>query len=831
MDRAATQGDSDDAPRVGDGPRVADWRRQRWLRRAAVPRGWLYLLLLIGLGGLAWTAWRAGAVVQATIAQVARYEVLTAWPITQGALEVDRFRAVLGAHVAGEPSASWSEVLDRFEILWSRMPLLATEVRDDVRIAGLTPQELREVGMATVERVEGRLDGRVGAVGDLALLRAVDAELRPLAERLRHAAIELHNTSRELRASTLQSIIELGQRQGLVTLGFFVVVGVLLLVAFAETYTARRANQRAQAVALAARRAEQRFRHFADSASDWLWECDAELRLTFVSDRWRAIFGFTESAARGRRWSDLAADDVESAAWRRHLADLAARRPFRNFVFAHRTAAGGCRTAQLSASPVVDAAGRFLGYRGVGADITDRLAQERRIEFLARHDAMTGLLNRSMLHEELAEGLRAAERDASELALLLIDLDGFKDVNDTLGHDSGDALITAVAGRIRAGTRAQDRVARVGGDEFAVLIGPRPAIRGEAEAAAGRLIADLERPFAIDGHEVKVGASVGIALFPAHAATTEELLKAADLALYRAKAVGRRTFCLFSAELREALARRRSLERDLAEALAAGALDVHYQPIVRARDRGIVAVEALARWHHPAYGDVGPDIFVPIAEETGLIRELDRCVLERACKEAVGWRGALAEAMVAINLSPARLGVELLAAVDAVLASTGLSANRLMLEITETALMRDHAATRETLAGLRTRGVRLAIDDFGSGYSSLSYLRMFEIDVVKLDRGFLRALDDEPRHRKLLRVVVMLGHSLGLRVVAEGVETEAQLATLRAIGCDLVQGFLLGRPMPPAELRAWLAGQVPAAVEAPVTNLPYQSREPVIAST
>ncbi len=829
MDRAATQDGADDGHRVRDDALAENPRRQRALRLTAVPRGWLYLLLLIGLGGLAWGAWRGAAVVQAAVTQAARHEVLTAWPISQGALEVERFRAVLGAHVAGEPSADWPEVLERFEILWSRMPLLATEVRDDVPIVGMTPRGLRELAMAAVARVEEQLDGRAGAVGDVALLRAVDAELRPLAERLRHTAVELHNAGRELRASTLHSVVALGRRQSLVTAGFFAVVGILLLIAFAETYAARRANQRAQAVALAARRAEQRFRHFADSASDWLWECDAELRLTFLSDRWRAIFGFADSAACGRRWSDLAADDLESAAWRRHLADLAARRPFRNFVFVHRTAGGGSRTVQLSASPVVDVAGRFLGYRGVGADITDRLAQERRIEFLARHDAMTGLLNRSMLHEELAEGLRAAERDASELALLLIDLDGFKDVNDTLGHDSGDALITAVAGRIRAGTRAQDRVARVGGDEFAVLIGPRSVVRADAEAAAQRLIADLERPFSIDGHEVKVGASVGIALFPAHAATTEDLLKAADLALYRAKASGRRTFCLFSAALREALARRRALERDLAEALSASRLELHFQPIVRARDRGVVAVEALARWHHPEHGEVGPDTFIPIAEETGLIRELDRYVLERACSEAVGWRGPFAEASVAVNLSPARIGTELLASVDAVLASTGLSADRLMLEITETILMRDHPATRETLAGLRARGIRLAIDDFGSGYSSLSYLRMFEIDTLKLDRAFLQALDEEPRHRELLRVIVMLGHSLGLEVVAEGVETEAQLATLREVGCDLVQGYLLGPPQPAAEFRNALKDPAAPRAATPVANSPRPFREPVIA--
>ena len=819
MDRTATHDDADAGAREGERPGSGRPWRPRWWHAEGFARGWLYLLLLACLAGLAASAWRGAAVVQAAITQAARHEVLTAWPIFQGALEVDRFRAVLAAHVAGEPAATWDEVLERFDIMWSRMPLLVTEVRDDATIQGMKPRVLRELGLAAVERAERHLAQRTGAVGDLALLTAVDVELRPLAQRLRHAAVELHNAGRELRTSTLQSVVALGRRQNLVTAAFFAVVGILLFIAFVESFTARRAKARAQGVALAARRAEQRFRHFADSASDWLWECDADLRLTFVSDRWQAIFGFPKETAYGRQWCDLADDDLESAAWRRHRADLAARRPFRNFTFAHRTAGGASRTALLSASPVVDGAGRFLGYRGVGSDITDRLAQERRIEFLARHDAMTGLLNRSMFHEELSEGLRSAERDGSELALLLIDLDGFKD---------GDALITAVAGRIRAGTRAQDRVARVGGDEFALLLGPRAAARREAEAAAERLIADLARPFSIDGHEVKIGASVGIALFPAHAATGEDLLKAADLALYRAKASGRRTFCLFSSALREALARRRSLERDLAEALATQRLELHFQPIVRARDLGLVAVEALARWRHPVHGDVGPDVFVPIAEETGLIRELDRFMLERACTEAAGWRGALAQAMVAINLSPAGIGEALLGSIDAVLARSGLPADRLMLEITETALMRDQAATQDTLRALRGRGVRLAIDDFGSGYSSLSYLRMFEIDTLKLERGFLRALDSGPRHRELLRVVVMLGHTLGLLVIGEGVESEGQLAVLRDVGCDLVQGFLLGMPMPAAELRRTFGGSGLDGKTSPVANSPSIPREPVI---
>ncbi|WP_018260791.1 putative bifunctional diguanylate cyclase/phosphodiesterase [Methylobacterium sp. WSM2598] len=434
-------------------------------------------------------------------------------------------------------------------------------------------------------------------------------------------------------------------------------------------------------------------------------------------------------------------------------------------------------------------------------DVTERRRAEARITHMAHHDALTDLPNRVLFRQRIVAALEAQARDGRSAGLLCLDLDRFKLVNDTLGHPAGDELLRQAAQRLAS--CAQDgSVARLGGDEFALLA---PADGPEAVmATARRVIAALaQQPFLVAGQAVQVGASVGVALLPADGTDPDVLLRRADMALYAAKAAGRGTAVAFEPAMDEAIQARRILEADLRAALEAGALEVHYQPLHDCRTLRILGCEALLRWRHPARGFVPPGEFVPLAEDLGLIGELGAFVLRAACREAAGWSVPL---RVAVNLSPAQFRSPGLAlSVTAILAETGLDPRRLDLEITETVLLSEDAANVAILSELRALGVRIAIDDFGTGYASLSYLRAFPFDQIKIDRSFVGRLGEDPQSAAIVRAVTNLGRSLGIVTVGEGVETPRQLEQLRAFGCDVVQGYLLGRPVPAAALRPLLA--------------------------
>src|SRR3954454_1480566 len=441
---------------------------------------------------------------------------------------------------------------------------------------------------------------------------------------------------------------------------------------------------------------------------------------------------------------------------------------------------------------------------GVITDVTRYREAEAHIPHLAQHDQLTGLANRALFRERLGRALAAARRRGGPVAVLCLDLDRFKPVNDTLGHPVGDALLRAGAARLLACVREGDTAARLGGDEFAVL----QAGAGQPEAAealARRLVEALSAPYEVLGHQVVVGASVGVALAPGDGRDPDELLTRADMGRFRAKADGRGTFRSFEPGMDARLQARRLLELDLRKALAAGELELHYQPLVDLRTGAVSALEALLRWRHPARGLVPPGEFVPLAEEIGLIVPVGEWVLRRACADAAAWPGGV---RVAVNLSAAQFrGRELAAAVVGALAAAGLAPARLELEITETVLLRDGEATLATLRELRALGVRIAMDDFGTGYSSLGYLRSFPSDKIKIDRCFVRDLGASADCEAIVRAVTGLGGSLGIATTAEGVETEEQLERLRAEGCDEAQGFHLGRPMPAAEVVAFLSAR------------------------
>ena len=441
------------------------------------------------------------------------------------------------------------------------------------------------------------------------------------------------------------------------------------------------------------------------------------------------------------------------------------------------------------------------GWVATHEDITDRRKAEARIRHMARHDALTDLPNRILFKEQVEDAFRRVPR-GEHLALLCIDLDNFKYVNDTLGHPIGDLLLESVAERLRGSLREQDTVARFGGDEFAIIqVGvEQPA---GATTLAQRVIDALSTPFDLAGHQIVIGASIGIAIAPMDGIDADQLLKNGDMALYRAKAEGRGTSRFFELEMDMRMQARRALELDMRKAFMHGEFELYYQPVINVRTNEITTCEALLRWHHPARGMVPPSEFIPLAEDIGLIVPIGEWVLRTACSDAMSWPSDI---RVAVNLSPVQFkSKRLLESVITALSVSKLSPDRLELEITEGVLLVEHETTLAVLHQLRAYGVRIAMDDFGTGYSSLSYLRSFPFDKIKIDRSFIRNISSDQSSLAIIRAVTGLSASLGMSTTAEGVETSDQLERIRAEGCDEVQGFLFSKAKPANEIRMMFA--------------------------
>jgi diguanylate cyclase (GGDEF)-like protein len=434
-------------------------------------------------------------------------------------------------------------------------------------------------------------------------------------------------------------------------------------------------------------------------------------------------------------------------------------------------------------------------------DISGRVAEKARAAETARTDPITSLGNRLMFRERLAALLATLDHPPSAAAVLIFDLDRFKAINDSLGASVGDALLRAVAERVRSAVGPADVVARFGGDEFGIVQVGR--LQPDSAAALSKRLVDLlGRSYIVEGHLLNVGASVGIALMPADGRDTDQILKNADLALNRAKQGGQGTFRFFETVMDEQMQAHRSLELDFRRALALRELALVYQPQLNLESKRVTGFEALLRWHNPKRGLVSPADFIPLAEEIGLIVPIGEWVIRTACEEAVGWPQPL---NVAVNVSAVQFGSpNLVPTILSALAESGLDPRRLELEITESVLLGDHGAARDMLLRVRELGVRVSMDDFGTGYSSLSYLRSFPFDKIKIDQSFVRGRSDDPSGMAIVRAIAGLGQSLGMTTLAEGVETEEQLARVAADGCTDVQGYLISRPLPPERIGEFL---------------------------
>ncbi len=538
-------------------------------------------------------------------------------------------------------------------------------------------------------------------------------------------------------------------------------------------------------------------REFEEGEADWLWQIDTARRVRSISPRFAFALGCDTDEIEGKPFIQLIAGEAwESGEFPPSLHDLAEqlerRESFSN-VLVRVKIKGQARWWELSGTPKLDESGVFDGFRGVGSDVTEKRENADQIARLARYDTLTGLPNRLMLHETMGEAMRFAEQWRTKCAFMMIDLDRFKLVNDTLGHAVGDQLLAQVSARLREIMSENEFCGRLGGDEFAIIIRDASDL-GRVERVAQAVIERLSQPYEIDHHTLYIGASIGSAIGPRDGSTVETLIRNADLALYRAKDAGGGTHFNYEPTLHAHAEERRKLESSLRQALENNEFSLHYQPVVDAESEQVVSFEALLRWQSADHGSVSPAQFIPLAEDTRLIRPIGEWVLREACREATNWPGHI---KVAVNVSGEQLlDPQFSSTVVAALAASGLPASRLEIEVTENIFVRDAIAARATLEQIMALGAGIALDDFGTGYSSLGYLRKMHFSTIKIDRSFVKGAATGNRESlAIIRAVVAMAQSLDMTTTAEGVETEAELTIIRNLGVNKIQGHYYGRPM------------------------------------
>jgi diguanylate cyclase (GGDEF)-like protein len=543
----------------------------------------------------------------------------------------------------------------------------------------------------------------------------------------------------------------------------------------------------------ALKKSNARFAAALQNMSQGLCMFDPEHRILVANERYRQIYNLPEELVKpGTPFGKIIDYRCESGNYNGPDPGEYTAAQFRNSTDIEKLGTG--RVVMILRHAMAD--GCWLTTH---EDITERWRTETRVAYLAHHDALTGLANRPSLVEKIEDACSRYRRRGEEFNILMVDLDRFKQVNDSFGHPSGDELLKQVAERLMVGLNEADVLARLGGDEFAIIQFDDSSRTDAAEMLAGKIIALIAEPFSLNGMDVGIGASIGIALAPEHGTHADDLLKKADLALYHAKASGRNRYAVFESALGQAAVEKHTLENELRRALTRKEFEVHFQPIVDTKTLQMRGAETLIRWRHPEKGLIPPDQFIPLAEESGTILQIGEWVLEAACREAVNWPSSV---KLAVNLSAVQLrNPNLLDYVMCVLVESGLPPERLEFEVTETALIEQGADCMALLRKLKNLGITVALDDFGTGYSSLNQLTMFPFDKIKIDKSFTRNLTTRVDCAAIISAVLALAHSMDIETTAEGVETEDQLRILRMAGVTTIQGYLIQRPCPVSELK------------------------------
>jgi diguanylate cyclase (GGDEF)-like protein/PAS domain S-box-containing protein len=517
----------------------------------------------------------------------------------------------------------------------------------------------------------------------------------------------------------------------------------------------------------------------------WLWAVDGENRVTYISSRMSALLGKPAGQLLGHSLPALLGGHAE-------LGKVLLEKQSFNSLEMELSTARGPRWVSIAGDPIVDTAGRFEGFRGVGSDITEIRQTQERLTHLANVDVLSGLPNRGRVRQLLGEALRSATTGNVPCAIMFLDLDGFKPVNDTFGHPKGDAVLRAVAKRLVDEVGESGHVGRMGGDEFAIVVTDAQS-RKKVEQLADRIIVSIKEPYMIDQTEIRIGVSIGCAFGPIDGATVDDLILKADLALYQAKDAGRGCARYFSSELQSEQEDRVRLESDLRSAIATQQFHLAFQPLVNAKTQKLVGFEALIRWNHPQRGFVPPNVFIPVAEEAGLMAAIGEWVIDQACRAAASWPEPIT---VALNISPKQIGLPNLPnVVSEALARHKLPGNRIELEVTEGVFLGDNGSTLDVLKRLRALGVGIALDDFGTGYSSIGYLNKAVFHKLKIDGSFVREAGSRPENVAIIQSIVQLAKSFRMSITAEGVETAEDFERMRDLGCDTIQGYLFGKPL------------------------------------
>ncbi|MFZ1982614.1 MAG: EAL domain-containing protein [Smithella sp.] len=570
------------------------------------------------------------------------------------------------------------------------------------------------------------------------------------------------------------------------------------------------------------RQSEERYRTIIKEMEEWYFETDLAGNITFFNDIFADVLGYSQKELTGVNFQSFIRKEEADSVYRLFNQVFKTGKPIRNFPYEFMQTDGTVISAEFSIFPKRDKEGMVCGFRGVGHDITERKEAERKIQYQATHDALTGLPNRLMFSQLLNQAIKSARRYKRQFAVLFLDLDRFKIINDTMGHDAGDELLQEIAARLKNTLRAVDITARLGGDEFVILI-DEVSDSNNVAIVAHKILNSIIKSLTIMKQECRVTASIGISIYPKDAEDEQSLMKNADMAMYLAKEEGKNNYQFYSEDIQSKSLERLSIEKNLRFALERNELSLHYQAKLDFKTDVITGVEALLRWQNQYLGSVTPTQFITVAEETGLIVPIGRWVMKTACQQNVAWqREGLPPVCMAVNLSLRQLTDDnLINDIRAALNDSGMAPNLLELEITESMVMHNPVRMISILAKIKSMGVRLAIDDFGTGYSSLAQIKHFPIDTLKVDRSFIRNIPQDAEDKAITEAIIAMGKTLSLTVVAEGVETQEQLNFLREHSCDEMQGYHFSKPIAPEQFADLLRKHVPSPLKNINPGTPY----------